>query len=321
MQSCVRTILAGKKGLDVCFLADPDRPSPPYQKHFIDKSNYRSFLAEWLPVFYLNPMLTTLRVYEDRTDYEVHGILKELILNAGSLNLPDYLTELSESADADLGSYALVNDFHSRFGYIPRPVVPERYREQIRARLKPAFPSKSVFVAVHLRPRAQEDGTWRPDGPERDRDARIDIWAEFFSWAEREHPEVMFVAVGRAIEWSEALCDRSNLVLLRSLGYGLMEELALIQEADVFMGSNSGPAVVAIFGVKPYWVFEISKPSFSYSARKWGIPIGSSRLPFAGEHQRIFWGPVSTTQLAECLESACCAARRSSEGSLAKGAT
>lgn len=97
------------------------------------------------------------------------------------------------------------------------------------------------------------------------------------------------MVVGNPVEWPWELHRRANVVPIKTLGYGLAEEVALIRACDMFMGSNSGPAVMAIFGPKPYLIFQ-SNGNAHESAHVYDVPIGTARLPFAGELQRYFWG-------------------------------
>jgi len=104
----------------------------------------------------------------------------------------------------------------------------------------------------------------------------------------KTYPHVKFIVLGRPLEWPDDFFRRSNVLILKTLGYGLMEELAMVRECDLFMGSNSGPAVMAIFGDSPYLIFHHNK-NFQYTARLYEVEPGTEILPFAAAHQTIKW--------------------------------
>ncbi len=66
----------------------------------------------------------------------------------------------------------------------------------------------------------------------------------------------------------------------------------MVQCADLFMATNSGPAVMAVFSDTPYVIFQRNENA-KITSEFWGVEEGAERLPFGTEHQTVFWGETT----------------------------
>ncbi len=303
VQTCIRALQAGKNRLDICLVADRSEPANRYQP-LIDSNNYLQHLIEMLPLFYVNPMLENLHVLSGKTSYGVHCLGHDLFRHSKGLNLDWFLDLRAVELGKELvGSHSAIKEFHAAQGYVPRLQVPQPFRDRARAMLSAHCPNSSYFVCIHLRQRFRDKTVLPTSGVQQlDRDAKTGDWVVFLDEVEELYPEVMFVLVGRPDEWAPELLDRKNIFVPKRVGCGLTDELAMIQECDLFMGSNSGPAVLAMFSTKPYFVFETCEGNFELESKTRCVPIGAERLPFALERQKIKWGPAPSGVLMACFE-------------------
>jgi hypothetical protein len=72
-------------------------------------------------------------------------------------------------------------------------------------------------------------------------------WLPFFSEAERKHPDVQFVVLGRRQEKPPEALQLPNVACLRTWGLGLGHELTLLRQSDLFIGVPGGFAAMAYF--------------------------------------------------------------------------
>jgi hypothetical protein len=131
------------------------------------------------------------------------------------------------------------------------------------------------------------------------RDARLNEWHTAIDEIAKRYPEVLFVMVGGFQEWEHRLAHRDNVFIPRAWGLSLPHELALIKEADLFMGTSSGFATFATFIDIPYAILNI-EASFAKHA---GIIPHDRHYPFGRADQVLTWEKESTEQLLELFEA------------------
>jgi hypothetical protein len=292
MRVCVEALATGRNRLDSYVLLDPQSPSNRYQS-YINTNNYHKYAADIFPAFLVNPMLRNIHFLQDR-----ESLLTLMIHKSRQAVFPTLEKHLHgyKFSDALYSTHDKMNLFYQKHGYLPKLSVPESIRLWAKNFLK-SYPPETVFVCVHMRHRSSETDM----SADLFRDADFDVWLEFFKTIQRRRSEVIFITVGRPAEWPRDLYKQRNVILLKTLGYGLLEELAMIQECDLFMATNSGPAVMAVFGDKPYVIFQHPENA-KISAHFWGIPKGTQRLPFGKENQIIKWNTVTVNDLIEAVE-------------------
>jgi hypothetical protein len=286
MLSGVAALNAGKKCFDVCVITHKRNPCCIHQR-YITPQNYHGFLLDVLPAFFVNPLMRDFHLYQDRESMETEVFFKHI---SGQAMFPDFKEHIGafRKGYGLYNSHETINAFHAEHGFIPRLQVPMGH-EGWAKRFFTNYRPKTVFVCIHLRNRGVHTDQ---SVAEPYRDGKFEDWMALIDHAREKYPEIMFVVLGRPLEWPRDLFRKSNVLILKSLGYGLVEELAMIHECDLFMATNSGPAVMAIFGDKPYLIFQPEQNS-PYTAQVYGVNIGDDRLPFAEPHQNIVWGNLT----------------------------
>ena len=295
IRTCVEAIEAGCDTVDVWLLSDPERPSNKYQ-FYINGLNHQKYLLDLVPAFFTNPVLRNIHLLLDRETLELEVFDLHTKGEPFFPALRKYIEGLKLS-NALYSHHTPMNAFWEKHGWVPKLSLPRGVRTWAENFLK-SFNPASVIVVVHLRNRRCETDSFPADVF---RDADFDIWTEFFNRAGSKFPEVQFLVVGRPVEWPRRFYRMNNVVLLKSLGYGLIEELAMIQCADLFVATNSGPAVMAVFSETPYLIFQ-GPENAKLTAEFWGVDIGATRLPFGNPHQSVYWGETSVEVIERELE-------------------
>jgi hypothetical protein len=164
-----------------------------------------------------------------------------------------------------------IQQYYERTGVFPQLSFCTRMREKARAMLRNHSAGFASWV-VHLK----DDGRGKGNS-----NADLSAWRRFFERCEGQYP-VRFLLIGDRPPGQFA--DAKNVVSTRSLGGSLPLDLALINEAQGFMGMASGPCQMAVFGTNPYAVFK----NPDHHPEEMAEQIGAAdRFSFALSSQRI----------------------------------
>jgi hypothetical protein len=169
--------------------------------------------------------------------------------------------------------------FYSKHGYVPylscQPSTLMWARKFLFDNVHPLLP-----VTVQLRNTSTV--------PERN--AELDCWIEFFTHCLNKYP-VKFIMIGRGDEIDPRFRKLSNVLVAKDYCTTLEQDLALMQAAFMYMGTDSGPGVMALFSDRPYAYYRY------YLLEKNGSIPSDYSLPWATELQKIVWGPETTDRL------------------------
>lgn len=291
IQKNIQAIENGNKSLVIHILADPSRPSPINQPYIV-ASNYMSHYLAMLPAFYSIPNCVSTVCYHDRDRYEDALISHELLTDSENHNLLNYSDSLNYPSTFR-GYFHELNRFYDENGYIPQ--LKTDLSESGLFDYQALFTHRdSFFVTVHIRQRKNQLGQlFKGD---LGRDSPIHEWKEFFNWANDAYPNVMFLLVGTGKEYSKQFFRCRNVYFLKEFGFGLSEELKFISQADLFMGANSGPAMVATLSSVPYVIF-INNTNKQYTSELCDVDVGAEKYKFAQNNQRLCWEDPSSENL------------------------
>ena len=143
-----------------------------------------------------------------------------------------------------------------------RPFAVERARQQLR-QIEPPV------VAVHLK-----------NVPGSQSNANHSAWRSFFTQAGGQGE---FLLIGDDTVPSD-ICALPNVTIAQEIDDDLVFHMALVQEADSFMGLMSGPCNFALVNNKPYRVFK--NPDHHEKEMKIELGTGNS-YPFAHPNQQV----------------------------------
>jgi hypothetical protein len=187
-----------------------------------------------------------------------------------------------------LGSTLLIQARIRGGGRRPRLGMKQHYRQEAAAFLARHAQGRRPIV-VHLKNNPLVIGESNADSA---------AWAEFFSRSSAALPAAFFLIGDDPI--APSIRDLPNVVVTRAFGADLTLDLALIAEAEGFMGMAAGPCTMAIFSDVPYAVF---KNPAHHAAAMIGEIGDADRYGFALPGQYIYRRLETPEFLFECCRS------------------
>jgi hypothetical protein len=97
-----------------------------------------------------------------------------------------------------------------------------------------------------------------------ERNSKITEWKKFFEYCIDKFP-VKFIVICSRNEISDELRKLPNVLFAKDYHTELDQELSLIANSRFHIGANSGPAAMAYFGSKPYFIFGLNINNSSHS--------------------------------------------------------
>jgi hypothetical protein len=111
------------------------------------------------------------------------------------------------------------------------------------------FKPASFIVCLHV-----------PESVRRKDLSELTEWRPFFMQMWENFPWVQFLLLNYSLDWKkEFAIDLPNVTPTKMLGYNLLEEFALVQSADMYLGSFDKYASVIIGSEKPYLLFGLDE--------------------------------------------------------------
>ncbi len=264
---------AGSSEIDIVVLVSRERPAPSWQP-FVTAYNSIGALHGLMPAFLSSPMTCNVHLLENRQTF--YDMVTDHHQRGGGLWPP--IAALTEER-IDFISHMHVVDHYRRRGSIPLLAAPRGYAQQAEAFVARFCPDK-FRVVVNVRQSHLRAARSQPE-----RDSRFHTWAEFIRRTADKHPDVVFIVIGQYSDVDRRFNQLPATLVPRSLGLGLGAELALLQGADLFMGTSSGFAQAALFGQPAYIVTNTEARAAPYC----GVPVGSRHHPFGRPDQIVTW--------------------------------
>ncbi|MGJ8682424.1 hypothetical protein [Paraglaciecola sp.] len=302
---CCEAINKGLKNIDIYIIVDETRPSPKVQG-YISTHNYERFLLDIFPAFYTNPMLNTIKIFKSRNEFEREMINLTCQKTECTPNMYNYAENLQLASMPDKrlaysGEFKTINEFYKTNNYVPK-LKAFKGVETVGTNLKFGFSKDVFFVSLHLRQRKSELGTV-DSSASLYRDVEFDHWIAFIEKIGKLYPNVKFLLAGRHEEVDRRILNLPNVIFLKHYGHTLAGELSAIIESDLFIGSNSGPAMMAMLSDVPYLIYQTTAGQ-QYTAKICDIEVGSPTIQFANENQYIIWGDQDAQTLFTSFEKA-----------------
>ena len=259
--------------IDILLLASRDRPAPSWQP-FITPFSYTENVHGLLPALLSSPMLRNVHLLENRQTF--YDIVSDHHDGGGAM-WPAYASIVNERID--FMSHLHIVEHFSRCGSIPLLAAPAGYLDAADAFVK-KYCEGHFRVVVNVRQSHLRKTASHPE-----RDSRFETWAEFIRRNSRKYENVVFIIAGQYIDVDRRFAGLPRTLVPRSLGYGLGVELALLQSADLFMGTSSGFSQAALFG-HPSYIVTNTEPR---AAPICGVPVGARHHPFGRPDQIVTW--------------------------------
>ena len=304
VQTAIRCEEHARERVDAYICMDERHPASIYQRDLVTADNCGLYFSELFGAFGTHPKPGGAFLYRRRE--EMLEKLREVAKGnaANSESLADYERALesrkNESAliehfSRSIKSHERINAFAAEHGRIPLLRPSMGCEPDVTGLVTKRFAGKRIVV-VHMRLRRLDAGYGGEQTYTRDSDFLE--WFEFLKDADKKHPDVQFVVMGRLQEKPLELLRLPNVMSVRVLGLGLGHELTLMLRSDLFIGASSGFATMANFSKVPYFITNVNRES----CEAYRIALGSERLPFATERQILVYEPETREMLMHLLE-------------------
>lgn len=256
-----------------------------FHQPYVTASTFRTHVANIIPAFRFSPIPVSLHICPTNDAHAIYfaALMKRQAVwpsfKEHALRKPDYYSHFD------------IISFNEKYGFVPRLRTPSDYAmraEKFRQRILEG----KFLVTVNIRQRAFMD-----NHAALYRDSSIDVWYRFFDIVAEKYPNVAFLNLGGFTEWERSLGQKKNVYISRVEGLGLGEEIALLMDSDLYMGSSSGFSAAATFSLVPYVITHVD-PNF---APFFGISVGTNH-PFATPQQLLSWVPETTESLLAQFE-------------------
>lgn len=277
---------AGCNAIDQYLVITPWKPGSRYQP-FVTPHNYVSIIDSLFPAFLCSPMLRSLKLFRHSPTFNLF-LLRDVARRRPMW--PSFFGHLNRRLD--FISHRRINAYYKQHGQLPWLVSPRGYGDWADEFRRNHCAGRFV-VAVNIR---QSSLSLTPANLFRD--SPLPEWRAFIRRAGARHPDVLFLILGGYTEWDREMFRLPNVLIPRVMGFGLAHELALLQRADLFMGSSSGFAAMATFCNKPYLISNVQHLFAEYV----DVPVGARHYPFGTENQILYWEVETQDVLLEHFE-------------------
>jgi hypothetical protein len=269
-------------------IADPSRPFFRLQ-NYINKNNYIDYLNNLFPAFLCCPITSSIHQVKHKNDFDLFLLRNVLFKQLTWPSIKNHLTNR-----LDFFSHRSINDFYLKHKYLPTLAEPRGYENSMDSFLEKKCHNRFI-VSVNIRQRKLYSDVQLDLGGANFavRDSPLHEWYPFFKIAKDQYPEVVFLVLGDYKTWERDLYNYDNVIIPRTMGFGLAHELTLLHNSDLFMGTSSGFSSMATFSKIPYIITNYEHAR----AKSVGIEVGSPQYPFAFDHQILSWKKETTELL------------------------
>jgi hypothetical protein len=277
--SLVLRQLAGLDRVDLAFVYDPAAPVVPHPAFSqINPENFLWHLSTILQAAQVNPHLGSLFLFDS------HRRLEEFA--AGNLPSYEVWPPLPQYVSREYLYYRVFNEV--LFDYFQK--------EKTLPRLESRGPARAwakAFIERHVAGDVAVTVQLRKNPANSARDSDYASWTSFFASCKGRYP-AKFLIICAQDEIDSRLRECSNVVVVKEHCTNVEQDLALIEASAMHMGASSGPGTMAIFGAKPYCLFNTDLLVDRY---KGSVREGNRVMLFFGKPAQSFLFGQETSEL------------------------
>jgi hypothetical protein len=255
---------------------------------------------------FINPRPTKKNIYQITDKAQIENIISVCKVNPklGSVFYFNDNDQFSHFFHATRHSYvvfphplvpfATVTNLHHLTGFFEKKGYLPRLRSDPRD-----LSWANAFIEEYCSGQIPVSAALRRNQRDRDKNAPLGPWLDFFDAAARRYPQFKFVVVGTRDEVVPELMGRKNLVFAKMAGGStLLQDMALIEVTEGFLGHNSGISTYPWFIGKPSLLFGTDRRHVH-----WGHAISpGEEYNFLAWNQKHFWGSYTCEQILEAFE-------------------
>lgn len=221
---------------DICFIANCDKDSGNLFNALVDKYNKLHYLLKLVDTLQINTGLESIHCCHDYVEfYELYKVKK----SGGALVWPE-LSAIQEKEYLHYRIYTELHFFKQEFGLLPSVFNSSPLTQWAHTffgnNTCPFLP-----VTVNLRNNKLFCGH---------RNALIESWLGFFSHCHNTFP-VQFIVICAKSEIDERLYRHPNVIIAKAFNTSIAQDVALIANSLLHLGSASGPATISPFVTHP----------------------------------------------------------------------
>lgn len=215
---------------DICFIAICDKDSDSLFNKLISNHNRLHYYLKLVDTLQINNTLESIYYCHDYVEFHELYTLKHA---GGSLVWP----ELSAIQSKEYLHYRIYSDLHlfkQEFGFIPS-VFSSTPLTQWAHTFFSNYVNQLLPVTINLRNNKHFSDH---------RNAQMESWLGFFLHCHKIYP-VKFIVICAKSEIDERLDNYPNVVIAKKLHTSIAQDIALIANSLIHLGSASGPATVS----------------------------------------------------------------------------
>jgi hypothetical protein len=282
----IKAHLHGHKRIDLVLISLPEKRARGHQP-YITSYNQVQVMEGLLPAFLTCPSVNSLRIFQSKNKVS-QRILGAILSHAVTWpTLKSHFKGLLDPA-----SHSCINAFYAKHKWLPRLQAPAGFKSETQY-FRSRYVRQRVPIVINIRQRALTH-----DPAALHRDSSADAWYDFLAQAHRRWSNAAFILVGGFSEWERRFAHLPNVVIPRTLGFGLGHELTLLFEGAPFFGTSSGFSAAATFSNTPYTITKVEHQTTANI----GLPVGTERYPFALHQQWLNWEDETAPLLSDLFE-------------------
>ena len=229
--------------------------------------NYHHYLSRLLPLAYVNPHLGSFMLMDSPEMLESY-----IADNHHRYYIaPPYRDEEKRLVRDYTYYFNYIYKFYEEYGSIPHLSCNSSVVSWARLFIDEVV-GQQIPVVVHLR-----NAKIAPE-----RNAKLDCWLEFFEYC-KDKFDVKFIMIGEKNQLDNCFRQLPNVVYSKDFGTTIEQDMALIQASCLYLGTISGPQVMATFSDRPYIIFNVRMVHTKLAP--------GSQHPFATPLQKLVWKP------------------------------
>ena len=266
--------------VDFAFVYDPKEPTngdPAFVN--ITEENCLFNLASILPIAQVNPYLGSVFLFNS------HAHLERFVID----NYDRYHVwpSAGEYIEKKYMYYDVFNTLLFNY-YKERKTIP-----YLNSR-PPLLSWANGFLREHILPSVPVTVQLRRNPVNKRRNSHYESWFTFFEYCENVYPAT-FVIICSKSETDERLRKYSNVLIAKDYYTSIEQDLALINASAIHMGAGSGPGAIAVFGAKPFCLFNTG---IIWELHRGKVQEGdSNRMFFSSRWQNLFSGQETSDLL------------------------
>lgn len=216
---------------DICFIANNKQCKENLFNDLITNHNHLHYFQKLVDTIQINNSVKSIYYCNDYEEfyelYQLKRISNFVWPELPAINNKEYL------------HYRIYNELH-KFNQEYR-FIPNIFNSDFLTKWAFAFFEKHTGDAIPITINIRNNKLFSEH-----RNARLDAWLDFFSYCREKYP-VKFVLICAKSEIDQRYYEFANVLVAKSLDTTISQEISLIANSSLHLGSASGPATICPF--------------------------------------------------------------------------